>query len=144
MQPMTRLRMHSAFVFWGGRAGSRDFSLLFPMCSHHIHTRFPPGSQRAPQVPRLFPTAPQFYPTQSCIPMYTNWKVGDHIRFYLVTWGPKRCFYWGVPYLPKYWRWVNQSGTFQNIFVFCLSIPLSPTVSRAIDSNGPSRDWQEK
>jgi hypothetical protein len=32
----------------------------------------------------------------SCI--YTE-KVGkmDHICFYFVTGGPKRCFYWGVP-----------------------------------------------
>jgi hypothetical protein len=81
----------------------------------------------------LFPTAPQFYPTQSCIPMYTNWKVGEHIWFYLASWGPKRCFCWGVPNVPKHWWWVNQSGPFQKHFALCLSMPLSPTVSRAID-----------
>jgi hypothetical protein len=81
---MTRLRMHSAFVFWGGKVGSRDFSPLvpnvFPSYSHQVPTRFP----KDPKVPSLFPTAPQFYPTQSCIPMYTNWKVG--VTFDSIWW----------------------------------------------------------
>jgi hypothetical protein len=107
------------------------FFLLFLMCSHHIHTRFPPRSQRAPHVPNLFPTAPQLYPAQSCIPI--NWKVGGHIWFYLPPWGPKGCFYWGVPNVPKDWWSVKQSDPFQKQFALCLSMPLSPTVSRVTD-----------
>ncbi len=55
MQPMTRLRMNSAFVFWGGRAGSRHFFSLvpnvFPSYSHEVPTRFPKGPPRSQFVP---------------------------------------------------------------------------------------------
>jgi hypothetical protein len=141
---MTRLRMHSAFVFWGGRAGggSRDFFSLVPNVllsyAHQAPTRFPKG-----------PASSQFVPNSTSILSHSKLhshvhklKSWGHIWFYLVTWGPKRCFYWGVPDVPKYWRWVNQSGPFQKIFVLGLSMLLSPPVSRASDSNGPSRNWQ--
>jgi hypothetical protein len=117
-------------LYFGVGGGIRGF---FSSCSQCVPIIFTRGFQRARQVPNLFPTAPQFYPKQSCIPLYTNWKVGEHIWFYLATWGPKRCFYWGVPNVRNNWWWVNQSGPFQKKFVLCLSMPLSPTVSRAID-----------
>jgi hypothetical protein len=49
---MTRLTMHSAFVFWGGRAGSRDF---FPL----VTNVFASYSHEVPKGLAKFPICPQ-------------------------------------------------------------------------------------
>ncbi len=68
-----------------------DFMFFF-YGSHHV----PWGSQKLPQVPRLFlktfPIAPQFYPIWFCPKFYSHayklerWAIGEHICFYVATW----------------------------------------------------------
>ncbi len=76
---------------------------------------FPWGSQRLPQVPKLFlntfPIAPLFYPIWFCPKFnYHAYKlerqaIGEHIYFYVATWGLKGCLMF-----QKNWWWANEYG----------------------------------
>jgi len=74
MQPMTRLRMHSAFVFWGGRGGSRDFFPLVPNV-------FPSYSHEVPKGLAKFPICSQqhlnFIPHKVAFPCTQTEKLGS-------------------------------------------------------------------
>ncbi len=91
--------------------------------------RLPPSSQFVPnRTPTLsHMVGPNFH---SHVYKLERWAIGEHICFYFVTQGPKRCFYWGVPNVTK--KWVMLGGK-EGFFPAVLSRQLSPTVSRAID-----------
>jgi hypothetical protein len=55
------------------------------------------GSQKAPQVPKLFSIALQIY----SIWFAKGGPTREHICFYIAIGGPKGCGYWGVPNVPK-------------------------------------------
>jgi hypothetical protein len=97
-----------SFCIFGWEAGIQGlFFLLFSMCSHHIHTRFPPGSQRAPQVPNLFPTAPQFL---------SHTKLHSHVQdIDLLEWNEKKYINFNIELL---WIFGREFFKMNNHFLF--------------------------
>jgi hypothetical protein len=109
MSPVSDIKVHAAnekaqdalmrgpiFFLLGGR---RDFfaffSFLFPM--------FPSCSQVVPQQHLSF-IPYSLHKVQLPMPMYKKlkrWAIGEAHLFLFETWGPKMCFYWGVPNVPK-------------------------------------------
>jgi hypothetical protein len=78
MQPITRLRMHSASVFWGGRGVSRDF---FPSCSQCVPTIFTRVSHPVAKGLAKFPICSQqhlnFIPHKVAFPCTQTEKLGS-------------------------------------------------------------------
>jgi hypothetical protein len=93
----------SFFLFErGGRErGNFCFFSLFPMCSHQVLRVFPNT------LPNMFPIAPQLYYVWFCPKFNTHVyklkmrNLGEHICLYFTIGGQKRCFYWGMPNVPK-------------------------------------------
>ncbi len=73
-------------------------TIVFP---YVFHMRFSSCSQQHSQI------ALHFYPIwfaqrfNSCVHKVKRWAARNNICFYFATGGSNRCFYWGVPNVPK-------------------------------------------
>jgi len=103
-----RLSVHSwkaAGSIWRGEVGGGIFCIffLFSMRSHHVPMWFLKGSHNSQSFsPRHFNSmsillhmvCPKL---NSHVYKLKRWAIREHVCLYFATWGPTRCFYWGVP-----------------------------------------------
>jgi hypothetical protein len=112
------LQGSSFFCFWGRWVGEVFFVFfhvpnVFPLCSHHVPWSF----SSSQVVPQNFPNSTSVLSHMVCpkfnlhVCKLTRWSMGEHFCFHFATQGQKRCFYWGVPNVPKTlvmaeWMWL--------------------------------------
>ncbi len=98
----TSLRHHDLgndIFRWGRGFPGICFSLVpnvFPSYSHEVPTKFPICSYSTSTLSHM--VGPNFH---SHVFKLERWATWEHVCFYFVTQGPKRCFYWGVPNVTK-------------------------------------------